>query len=69
MDYGYNRISQFSPELSNPKNVLFIDLGHSKTNIFLTSFNKQHFRILTTDFDRQLGCKFMDWEILKFYAS
>lgn len=69
MEYGYNRRAEFDEELQNAKNVLFIDLGHSKCNIYLTAFNKQYFRVLTSAFDRQLGCKYMDWELLKFCAA
>jgi molecular chaperone DnaK (HSP70) len=69
MDYGFSKKNEFSENLENNKNVLFIDFGHSKMNTFVTAFNKQHMRILANKFNRQLGCKFMDEELLKFYAK
>lgn len=48
---------------------MFIDFGHSKVNAFVTAFNKQHMRVLAGKSHRQLGCKFMDQEVLKFYAE
>lgn len=60
MDYGFSRRNEFHEEWSKSKNVLFIDFGHSKTNIFVTAFNKNHMRVLANKFNRQLGCKFLD---------
>ena len=69
MDYGYSKRNDFSEDLEKAHKVLFIDFGHSKTSLFVTAFNKQHLRVLGGKFDRQLGCKFLDQELLKFYAN
>ena len=60
MDYRYSKRNQFSDDWQKSKNVLFIDFGHSKTNLFVTGFNKQHMKICANKFNRQLGCKFLD---------
>ena len=36
LNYGLFRKNELDP--INPRNVIFIDFGHSKTSIFLTSF-------------------------------
>ena len=69
MEYGFSRRNQFNQEWTKSKNVLFIDVGHSKTNVFVMAFNKNHMRVLANKYCRQLGCKSFDREILKFYAD
>ena len=49
--------------------MLFVDFGHSKTSLFVTAFNKQHFRLLASGFHRALGCKNIDMELIKLYAD
>lgn len=54
---------------SNPKNVLFVDIGHSSTSIFLASFTKEKVTILDQSHERTLGARDFDWTLLEFYAN
>jgi len=60
MDFGFGKRHEFEKEDSNAKNVLFIDFGHSKCNLFVTAFNNDHMKIIANKFNRQLGCKNID---------
>lgn len=58
LDYGMFRKSELT---NDPRNVLFIDFGHSKLSIFCSSFTKEEMNILYQDYERNIGCRDLDY--------
>ncbi len=52
-----------------PLNVLFIDIGYSKTNIFLVSFQSLQANILSVNCNRHLGIRDIDNALLEHMQS
>ena len=64
--YGIFRKAELD---SNPRNVLFVDIGHSSTSVFLASFTKDKVAIIDQLHERHLGSRDIDWILLDFYAN
>jgi len=65
LSYGIFRRSELS---TTPKNVVFVDLGHSKLSVFCASFTKSGCKILAEAHARNIGCRNIDFELLKVFA-
>lgn len=48
-----------------PRNVVFVDIGHSKLSAFCASFTKTKGKILADMSERNLGCRDFDWLMLQ----
>ena len=66
LSYGIFRKTELS---ATPKNVVFVDLGHSKLSVFCASFTKDKCQILAEGHARNIGCRNIDWELLKTFAK
>lgn len=66
LSYGIFRRKDLS---ATAKNVVFVDLGHSKLSAFCGTFTNEKCGILAETFSRQVGCRNIDWELLKHFAS
>jgi len=64
--YGIFRKAELD---ANPRNVLFVDIGHSSTSVFLASFTKEKVTIVDQHHERNLGARDLDWVVLDFYAN
>ena len=58
LNYGFFRKADLPDK--EPRNVVFVDLGHSKTTITIASFLKGKTRIVIHKSDRNLGARNMD---------
>lgn len=58
LNYGFFRKADLPDK--DARNVVFVDLGHSKTTITIASFLKGKTRIVTHKSDRNLGARNMD---------
>jgi heat shock protein 4 len=67
LDYGIFRKNDLDPKV--PKNVLFIDFGHSKLSTFAYSFTKEKMTELAQHHERNLGCRDIDYLLLQFYKN
>lgn len=58
LNYGFFR-KQDLPD-KDPRNVVFVDLGHSKLTVTIASFLKGKMRIICHNSDRNIGARNMD---------
>ena len=56
-------------DAKNARNVLFIDFGHSKFNVFACSFTKEEMNMLYQEYQRNIGCRDVDYLMYEFYRS
>lgn len=63
LNYGFFR-KQDLPE-KDPRNVVFVDLGHSKLTVTIASFLKGKMRIIIHNSDRNLGARNMDYILVE----
>jgi len=68
LSYGLFRRSELGDQ-TNPRHVIFLDLGHSKFSAFCASFTKEKAKIVSQIHDRHLGCRDFDWTVLNLYAA
>ena len=66
LGYGIFRKAELT---DTARNVVFVDMGHSKTSAFAASFTKEKCQILAQQHDRNLGGRDMDWTVLEWYCS
>lgn len=59
LNYGFFRKADL-PEKEPGRNVVFVDLGHSKCTVTIASFLKGKMRIIIHNSDRNLGARNMD---------
>ena len=67
MDYGISRKSELDEQ--QPRNVLFIDFGHSKLSAYVCAFKKDSAQFIEQVHSRNLGCRDIDSEVFEFYRS
>lgn len=67
LDYGIFRKADLDPKV--PRNVLFLDFGHSKFSIFCCSFTKEEMNVLFQDYERNIGCRDLDFAMYEFYRN
>jgi len=65
LEYGILRRQQLT--LDDPRYVMFIDFGYSKTSISFASLKKKEGKILTEFHNRHLGVRDMDWIMYEYY--
>ena len=58
LNYGFFRKADLLEK--EPRNVVFVDLGHSKLTVTIASFLKGKMRIIIHNSDRNLGARNMD---------
>ena len=54
LSYGMFRKSELT---STPKNIIFVDFGHSKLSAYCASFTKEKCQILAESHARNVGCR------------
>lgn len=54
---------------TNPINVVFVDVGHSDTQVCVAAFLKGHLRILSHAFDRSLGGRDFDEVLFNYFVT
>lgn len=66
LGYGIFRRTEFD---STPRNVAFVDFGHSHLSVFIAGFTKDKLTILNQVHERNLGARDLDWALLEHYAD
>lgn len=61
LSYGLFRKSEL--DALTPRNVAFVDFGHSKFSCFIGSFTKEKLTIVSQIHERNLGARDMDWAV------
>jgi heat shock protein 4 len=64
--YGIFRRTEFD---NTPRNVAFVDFGHSHLSVFTAAFTKDKLNIVNQIHDRHLGAREMDWTVLEYYSD
>uniref|UniRef100_A0A3Q2YEI2 Heat shock protein family A (Hsp70) member 4 like n=2 Tax=Hippocampus comes TaxID=109280 RepID=A0A3Q2YEI2_HIPCM len=66
--YGIYKQDLPTPE-EKPRNVVFVDMGHSSYQVAITSFNKGKLKVLATAFDPNLGGRNFDEALVNYFCE
>ncbi|XP_026875417.2 heat shock 70 kDa protein 4L [Electrophorus electricus] len=66
--YGIYKQDLPNPE-EKPRNVVFVDLGHSSYQVSIVSFNKGKLKVLATSFDPYLGGRNFDEVLVEHFCE
>ncbi|KAK7153373.1 hypothetical protein R3I93_011318 [Phoxinus phoxinus] len=66
--YGIYKQDLPNPE-EKPRNVVFVDIGHSSYQVSITSFNKGKLKVLATAFDPYLGGRNFDEILVEYFCE
>jgi molecular chaperone DnaK (HSP70) len=67
LDYGMFRKNDL--DATTPRNVLFLDFGHSKFSLFACAFTNAEMSVLEQEHCRHIGCRDIDYHLYEFYRS
>ncbi|XP_026085334.1 heat shock 70 kDa protein 4L-like isoform X1 [Carassius auratus] len=66
--YGIYKQDLPNPE-EKPRNVVFVDIGHSSYQVSIASFNKGKLKVLATAFDAYLGGRNFDELLVEYFCG
>ncbi|XP_060789042.1 heat shock 70 kDa protein 4L isoform X1 [Neoarius graeffei] len=66
--YGIYKQDLPNPE-EKPRNVVFVDIGHSSYQVSIVSFNKGKLKVLATAFDPYLGGRNCDEVLVEYFCE
>ncbi|XP_028994579.1 heat shock 70 kDa protein 4L [Betta splendens] len=66
--YGIYKQDLPTPE-ERPRNVVFVDMGHSSFQVSITAFHKGKLKVLATAFDPHLGGRNFDEAVVDFFCK
>uniref|UniRef100_A0A8C5EA25 Heat shock protein 4 like n=1 Tax=Gouania willdenowi TaxID=441366 RepID=A0A8C5EA25_GOUWI len=66
--YGIYKQDLPTPE-EKPRNVVFVDMGHSSFQVAITAFNKGKLKVLSTGFDPNLGGRNFDDALVNYFCE
>ncbi|XP_055027573.1 heat shock 70 kDa protein 4L isoform X1 [Misgurnus anguillicaudatus] len=66
--YGIYKQDLPNPE-EKPRNVVFVDIGHSSYQVSIASFNKGKLKVLATAFDPYLGGRNFDEMLVEYFCD
>ncbi|XP_052001251.1 heat shock 70 kDa protein 4L [Xyrauchen texanus] len=66
--YGIYKQDLPNPE-EKPRNVVFVDIGHSSYQVSIASFNKGKLKVLATAFDPYLGGRNFDEILVEYFCE
>uniref|UniRef100_A0A673C8N5 Heat shock protein 4 like n=1 Tax=Sphaeramia orbicularis TaxID=375764 RepID=A0A673C8N5_9TELE len=66
--YGIYKQDLPTPE-EKPRNVVFVDMGHSSFQVSITAFNKGKLKVLATAFDPYLGGRNFDEALVEYFCE
>jgi heat shock protein 4 len=66
---GYGITKSDLPEVENPRNVVFIDVGHSSLSVAVIAFSKGQFNVRSAAFDTHLGGRDIDLALVRHFAA
>lgn len=68
LNYGLFKQDLPAPD-QKPRNVVFVDMGHSALQVSIAAFNKGKIRILATASDPNLGGRDFDEKLQNYFAD
>ncbi|KAM6501560.1 Heat shock protein 70 family [Amanita muscaria] len=66
---GYGITKSDLPEPENPRNVAFVDVGHSSMSVSIVAFSKGRLDVKSTAYGRNLGGRDIDYALLTHFAT
>lgn len=66
---GYGITKSDLPEADNPRNVIFIDVGHSSLSAAVVAFSKGQLVVKSTAFDTNVGGRYIDQALVNHFAE
>ena len=66
---GYGIFRRNDLDATVARNVIFVDLGHSKCSAYVASFTKEKLKVLSIVHERNFGARDLDWCVLEFLAK
>ncbi|XP_076014646.1 heat shock 70 kDa protein 4L [Genypterus blacodes] len=67
---AYGIYKQDLPALEEkPRNVVFVDMGHSSYQVSITAFNKGKLKVLATAYDMNLGGRNFDEALVEYFCE
>ncbi|KAK7040794.1 adenyl-nucleotide exchange factor sse1 [Paramarasmius palmivorus] len=66
---GYGITKSDLPDSDNPRNVVFVDVGHSSMSVAVVAFAKGQLTVKSTAYDRNLGGRDIDFALVKHFAE
>ncbi|KAI6037550.1 heat shock protein 70 family [Pisolithus marmoratus] len=66
---GYGITKSDLPDPENPRNVMFVDVGHSSMSVSVVAFAKGQLVVKGTGYDRHLGGRDIDYALLQHFAA
>lgn len=67
LSYGFFKKAEMAEETE--RNVVFVDLGHSKSTITITQFKQGEMKILSTHSDRNIGARNIDYLLVEKFGE
>ncbi|KAF9031945.1 heat shock protein 70 [Hymenopellis radicata] len=68
LGYGITKSDLPEPE-APPRNVVFVDVGHSSLSCAVVAFSKGQLTVKSTAFDRNLGGRDIDYALVKHFSE
>ncbi|QRW08367.1 heat shock protein HSP70 family protein [Ceratobasidium sp. AG-Ba] len=66
---GYGITKTDLPEPDAPRNVVFVDIGHSNYSVAVVAFAKGQLAVKSTTYDRNFGGRNIDMALVKHFAA
>lgn len=66
---GYGITKSDLPEPENPRNVVFVDVGHSSLSVSVVAFAKGQLTVKSTAYDHHVGGRNIDYALLQHFAA
>ena len=67
--FGYGITKSDLPEPENPRNVVFVDVGHSSLSVAVVAFAKGQLTIRSTAYNRNLGGRDIDYALVRHFSE
>ncbi|KAJ7198776.1 heat shock protein 70 family [Mycena pura] len=66
---GYGITKSDLPEAENPRNVVFVDVGHSSLSTAVIAFSKGQLVVKSAAYDRNIGGRDIDYALVNHFAE
>lgn len=67
--FGYGITKSDLPDDDKPRNVVFVDVGHSNLSVAVVAFSKGKLFVRSTAYDRNLGGRDIDYALVRHFAE
>ena len=68
LGYGITKSDLPEPDQS-PRNVVFVDVGHSNYSVSVVAYSKGQLQVKSTAYDRHLGGRDIDYALVKYFSE